>query len=396
MKKLLIVSYYYPPINNGGVERTKKFVKYLPQFGYKPIVITVRASGSIIDEDNIYRFVDKRINMRTCEGIKTLPNRIWHYLKFGYLNSWYQEVLSNAHKIINENKPDGIFATYPPLANLMLGVEISKRFNLPLVTDFRDGLVFEGLHNNNIIFNRRKKQIEQNIVDSSSYIVTATEPITEYFKSSYSLQKVTTITNGFDIDDWRGLEKLDLGGKINIVYTGRISYSDRTATIEPLLIALKKLSNEEKKRINIYMVGEFSKREKNIFLSSEFNDIFKLVGFVSREEALRYQISADILLLITGARKSVATGKLFEYLAARKPIFAITAGTVAEDIIKKTGTGLCVNPDDSMSIFEGLRKIIQTFPNYDFYRPNKRKLGCYSRYKITKKLSEVFNLVLTK
>lgn len=400
MKNVLIVSYYYLPMNNGGVERIVKYVKYLPQFGYKPIVTTVKMSGSK-KEDNIYSFIDKELNNRTRGGVKSLPTRLRNFIlfKLGYLivkDSWCQDVLDNIDKVIFANKPDLIFATYPPLTNLTLGVEISKRFNLPLVTDFRDGLVFEGLHNYNIMFNRRSKQIEQNIVNSSSYVVTATEPISEYFKSSYSLQNVTTITNGFDIEDWKGLERIDLGGKINIVYTGRISYSDRNATIEPLLIALKKLSDEEKKKINIYMVGEFSKREKNIFLSSEFNDIFKLIGFVSREEALRYQISADILLLITGNRKSVATGKLFEYLAASKPIFAITAGTVAEDIIKKTGTGLCVNPDDSTSILEGLRKIILTFPDYNFYHPNKSHLGCYSRKKITEKLSEVFNLVLTK
>jgi hypothetical protein len=118
MKNVLIVSYYYLPMNNGGVERIVKYVKYLPQFGYKPIVTTVKMSGSK-KEDNIYSFIDKELNNRTRGGVKSLPTRLRNFIlfKLGYLivkDSWCQDVLDNIDKVIFANKPDLIFATYPP------------------------------------------------------------------------------------------------------------------------------------------------------------------------------------------------------------------------------------------------------------------------------------------
>ncbi|MGI6513220.1 MAG: glycosyltransferase [Syntrophomonadales bacterium] len=113
--------------------------------------------------------------------------------------------------------------------------------------------------------------------------------------------------------------------------------------------------------------------------------------------ALRYQYSADFLLLaITAPGRGLTSGKLFEYLAAKRPIFALTEGTVAEDIINRTGTGICLSPNDIEGITRQLKNIINMYPNVDFYKPIPEQIAKYDRKLLTKQLADVFDRILDR
>lgn len=400
-KKVLIVAYNYPPINNGGVQRTFKFSKYLPFYGYEPIVITC---GLQIDGDfkhKIYRFRDWGQDLCAKGGLFSFLYKLVRKIGFdiglldGYNQPWFKEI-RRKFKSMEIPTPDLVFATYPPIEDLLLGVMFSKFYKIPLVADFRDGFVYEPL-NKGILptWYMRQKRIEKYIVENASYIITVTDPITNYFKQTYPECRAITITNGYDEDDWETIDKIDLGNKINMVYTGRLSASESGRTIIPFLDAIKFLDGSEKAKLAIHMVGQFTNKEEYTIFNYGYKDLFKIKGIVSRKEALSYQISADILLLFTApGKKSVATGKLFEYLASNKPIFALTSGTAAEEIIQATGTGICVNTNDVNGIAQALKKIIKSAPNFDFYHPNYPLIAKYSRKLLTQKLALVFDQVL--
>jgi len=400
-KTALIIAYYYPPTNNGGVQRPASFAKYLPLYGYRPIVITCQTPKARNSEKGILRVCDPGIELTTTGGIKSLVFRGIRKVLFklgilpGYLYWWYKEVLKSVESVMDEYSPDIILATFPPQENLMIGMEISKRYNIPLILDFRDGMVFEALGVEPFLVKWRCRQLERQFVNRSAGVISVTDPITDYFNEYYPGCNTSTISNGFDPEEWVDIKKINLGDKINIVYTGRLSFSEQGRTIESLIKTIDSLNKDEKKRLCLHMVGDFSEQEKALIYNTLKPESVNFVGFVDRKMALQYQYSADLLLLVTSlGQRSVATGKLFEYLAAGRPIFALTEGTAAEDIINRTGNGICINPNDIEGIIRQLKKIINMYPNVDFYKPIPEEIAKYDRKLLTKQLADVFDQVL--
>ena len=392
-------TYAYAPSFNAGVQRPLKFAHYLPCFGYSPTIITAEFAKNVKDEEGIYRIRNDILECELNGGVKALLLRLTRRILYqsgiwwGYNYFWYKKVLNTLPKILNNESPDIIYATYPPVEPVMLGIAASRKAQIPLVVDFRDGFVFEPFAPVFFPAAMRNKKTEKYIVDNSQHIISATEPITNYFKKTYRRCSASTITNGFDRSDWLGIEKFDLGSKISIVYTGRLSGAGAGRTIDPLLKAIDHLTAEERKSILIHIIGEITEWERNE-LRSRYGDISQVIGTVPRREALRYQISADILLLVTGEQySSTATGKIFEYLVSGRPILGITGQTVARSIIETTGTGICVN-SDIREITNALRKIIKSHPNYDFYNPIENEISKYSRKELTGQLAKVFDKVL--
>lgn len=400
MQNIILLTYTYAPKFNAGVQRPLKFAQYMPSYGYNPIIITAEETNGEYAEKGIYRFRNDLLELELEGGIKSILLRTTRRILYqagiihGYNYFWYKEVLKALPGIIKDESPNIIYATYPPVEPVMLGIDASKKAQVPLVVDFRDGFVFEPFAP--VLFPAaiRNKITEKYIVDNCQHIISATEPITNYFKKTYSRCSASTITNGFDRSDWLGLEKYDLGSKINIVYTGRLSSAGAGRTIDPLLRAIDRLTAEERKSFLIHIIGESTEWERNELIS-RYGDISQVIGTVPRREALRYQISADILLLVTGEQySSTATGKVFEYLVSGRPILGITGQTVARSIIETTGTGICVN-SDIREITKALRKIIKSHPNYDFYKPIENEISKYSRKELTGQLAKVFDNVLT-
>jgi len=402
-KKALIIAYYYPPINNGGVQRPASFAKYLPLYGYKPIVLTCKIPDVVADENDILRVRDPGWELTAAGGIRSFAFRSVRKVLFkngilpGYLYWWYKEVLKSIDFAIEEYRPDIILATFPPQDNLMIGVELSKRYNIPLVLDFRDGMVFETLGEEPFLVKWRFRRLERQFVNKSAGVVTVTDPITNYFNKKYPKCNACTISNGYDPEEWLDIKNLDLGDKINIVYTGRLSISRIGNSLEPLIKAINNLTKCEKNLIRIYLVGEFTNHERNNILKGSCSQVFHFIGFVDRMLALRYQYSADFLLLvITAPGRGLTSGKLFEYLAARRPIFALTEGTAAEDIINKTGTGICISPNDIEGITRQLKNIINMYPNIDFYKPIPDEIEKYDRRVLAKQLADFFDQVIDR
>ncbi|MCP5051582.1 MAG: glycosyltransferase family 4 protein, partial [bacterium] len=154
--KILIVAYYYPPINSGGTMRPVKMAKYLPRMGHEVTVLTQTYGKSKIETGNgkprIIRFHDFSHN-RNRVGLRRKVQ--WFKLRMftellnmmGIYHSiyswWKRKVIRNSETIINLVQPDVIIATYPPVETLEIGVYLSKKYNIPLISDFRDGLIFE-------------------------------------------------------------------------------------------------------------------------------------------------------------------------------------------------------------------------------------------------------------
>lgn len=373
---ILIISYHYSLSDSTGSLRPRAMAKYLPQNGIEVAVLTYRPQREAVS------FVDNMIGLKDVTR-ETVPLplyyawRIWQKglralgLYRGGLEYWRNAALNHAAEIIERVKPDAIFASYPSVEALEIGIALSEEYGLPLISDFRDGLLFEPVEEDPLrhpATRRHYEALEAKVIAMSRLVLTVSEPISAYFRERYAHPNVMTLHNGFDLDDIAPDMNVDLSiGVINIVHTGRLSAS-RLGTsgkgrgVDALGAALRILlerSPEMARQFRLHFVGLLSQAEQNCLAPLVAQDIVKLWGHLPRAQALGFQRKADVLLLITAPDKaSIATGKLFEYLAANKPILALTRGTEAARIISETGAGVVVSPDEPEKIAQAIEAAI--------------------------------------
>lgn len=222
---------------------------------------------------------------------------------------------------------------------------------------------------------------------SASLIISISQPITNYFLEKYGCSNLFTLPNGFDDEDQVEFIKYQWNKDfIHIVHTGRISSSregDATSKLgfSSLCAALAILGQQSPElisRIKIHFVGNLNTKERNALSIFVEHGVVILWGQQPRSIALGFQRMADYLLLITSTNQvSLATGKIFEYLATGKDILALTGGTEAERIIRDTGSGVVIPSDDPIKITQTLRFILSG--GKLSYIRNQRAIDSYSR-----------------
>lgn len=404
---VLLIAYYYPPINSGGTERPLKMAKYLPRFGHEVNVLTHSYKKNALYTGSVLRIYDISHNKHR----KGIYKGIWCCLR-GYTellnltgiyhsiySFWKDSVIRNAERIISQCEPDVILATYPPVEDFEIGLYLSQRYHLPLVADFRDGLLFEPIEitriNRYTCIQRAYQNIEREVAQKSSAIITVSPPITEYFIRTYHCKNVITIPNGFDWEDFKEVsDELHLDPeKFHIVHTGRFGGSYAGRNITPFVNALRKLVSDHsqiQEKLRLHLIGHIEKKERVVMQDLISNGTIVYHGLQERNTTLSFQVKADLLLLMTAVnRRSMVTAKLPEYLGANRPIFALTFQTYAEEIIKTTGTGWTVHPQDEEKIYQLLYNIILDTSFYQSLTPSTEEIAKFSREKQMEKLSEI-------
>jgi glycosyltransferase involved in cell wall biosynthesis len=375
--RVLLISYYYSMSESTGSLRVRAMAKYLPHNGIEVAVLTYRAqkeevvfAGNIIGVRDVTRdtvplpvFYMMRIWQR---GLR------WLGVYKGFCGHWRDAALTHADEIIDRVKPDAILASYPSVEALEIGVALSEKYGLPLISDFRDGLMFEPLdpavQRHNVVRNYYQA-LEARVAAASKLILTVSEPITAYFRQHYTHPDVMTLHNGFDMDDIAPDNNIALPVEIiNIVHTGRLGISREETSgkgrgvdaLSTALCLLLERAPEMAREFRIHFIGQLTGSEQDRLAPLVKKGVVKLWGHQSRAKALGFQRKADVLLLITAPDKaSITTGKLFEYLAANKPVLALTRGTAAARIVMETGVGWVVSPDKPEEIADAIETIIR-------------------------------------
>lgn len=373
---ILLIAYYYPPLEGAGVTRALQMVKYLRASGHEVSVLTHSYSGDRISGEEPIRIHDASFNRQrtSCRRFAWLRRR----LKCEALNrmgiyasiydAWKNRVRVHAAEIMKVTHPDALLATYPPLETLEIGLRLSQQYHLPLVADFRDGLLFEPIESKRLrrfaCVRRAYEEIERQTAANAAALVTVSGPLSEYFRRAYGHERVITAANGFDPDESvMTLPEVALEpGCFHIVHTGRFALSDASCDIAPLVQALHELlaaRPDLARTLRLHQLGELSRREERLLTRLVRRGVVRLYGKVDRSQALAFQRRAGLLLLVTAPdRSSVATGKIFEYLQARRPVLALTGPTFAAEIIRKTRSGWVVSPLAANEIRDTLQRLI--------------------------------------
>jgi glycosyltransferase involved in cell wall biosynthesis len=411
MNKVLIVAYHFPPLSGGGVFRTLKFTKYLPEFGYQPHVLTVKNPmyrtkdaallGEVPPEAKVYRTFSFEHRILRAPRLLGM-NLKWLYIPDENIG-WLPSAVRQGEKIIKKEHIDVVYATAPIFTSLLIGFLLKKKTGKPLVVDYRDPWTQNVFVKYPSKFHRKiEDKMETSVLATADHIIVTAEPMKHKLVEKYPFTKgkIDTITNGFDPEDFKNLTAKKDKEKFVIAYTGSL-YGLRTGT--KFFTALKELIEENPElqtKMQVLFAGLPSKQA--VFLIEKFGlkNVVKLLGYRSHQESLTLMANADVLLLIMSSDEvhdaKIGTltipGKLFEYLGAKRPILAIAPPGPAADIISSTKTGVIVPPRDTGVIAQAIFKLFQEWKSGTL-KVAESDVSKYDRRMLTQKLAKVFQQV---
>ncbi len=412
MNKVLIIANEFPPMGGAGVQRTTKFVKYLREFNFEPIVVTKEHKGGLSDK-TLLEDIPKDVKIYSLKaydfinrtGILKLPMKFigTRILSPDSEFFWYYFNRDRVLEIIKKEKISLIYTTSFPYSSHLMGLYLRKNLSdIRWVADFRDEWTNNPYHRDSF-FKRLKfkgeKKKELEVTKTCDYFITNTPLMLEGFiKDNKDLEKKSTfIPNGYDEDDFsQAIDKRDGKDKFVITYTGSL-YGRRN--LDEFLDGLKLAIDGgklDKKKLEIRIVGNIY--DKVIDAYSKAYDLegnIKSYGYLAHRESIQMLFNSDIILLVIGKGKgsrNFYTGKIFEYIRANRPILAIVPEDgVAADVIRETKTGLVVDPEDIRGISDALTSYYKAWERDSIdHNKDDSQIKKYSRKAQTKKLAEIF------
>ena len=397
-KRILIINYHYPPIISGGTQRVYNFKKYLPRYGVDVSVITTSSYGSLDDdvESQIYRFPDwgydyvtNSKRSRILRFLFRAFRRIQVYL--GLITDgkyyWKKKVLKGIKEVMDENEYDAVVASYPSAANLEIGEYIQKQFKIPLIVDYRDGITFDPFPSRwgTFFFSRyRMASLEKRMGKKAVLQLTVNQEMNEYYARKYPSVKTILIPNGCDDEEEVDASPIKLQDGCNILYTGGIAKSRMVYDFDLLAQVFDKMFTAAE-GVCFTFVGEYDERE--IALFSRYKNVF-VYPKVERKIVLATQKCADALLLVSGPKGSTS-GKLYEYMFAKKPIINIGGTTGVAELINGKQFGITIEPSETERIVSVINQIKLGKMQFDY--PYMEK---YTRKYQSKQFSAALHEVL--
>lgn len=377
MKTVLILAYYFPPLGMGGTQRTAKFVKYLPQFGWQPIVITVKdvayhatdfslledvkfaqvvRSGSLDPQRLLKIFFPESKSSPTNGSSRRVLRALNRLLSWIFIPDtkwlWLPFAVLKARKLIRRQKVDCVLTTAPPHSVHLAGVLLKKLTGLPLAVDFRDGWSGGNFQNEPTAFHRwLNRKLETYVLKSADGVIAVSQRLTEKLRSKMSgnSQKFFTITNGFDSDDFIDAPANLSAAKFTITYCGAVTAMAPLEGFWAGLDLFLRRHPEARSEIEVKLIGQ--KLVENVFepiLKFSLEEVVGCLGYLPHRDVIPYLRQSQLLLypIADWASDDFIPGKTFEYLAAGAPVLALGPQTEGVKILQKYGSvEMCAHTD---------------------------------------------------
>lgn len=374
MKRLLIITYYWPPTGGSGVQRWVKFSKYLPQYGWQPVIYTPENPESMaVDESlltdippcaevvktrifepySLYRRFTggggQEVNPLNARR-KGLKQKISLWVRGNMFIpdprvGWVRPSIRFLRKYLAEHPVDAIVTTGPPQSMHLIGLGLKKALGLRWIADFRDPWteMFYYKHLGlSACSDRRHRRLERQVLDSADVVVSVSPPVGEDFRKRTSTP-VCLITNGFDEDDFLPSEARKDESVFNVVHTGLFSADGNPLALWDALAGKCREDGAFARRLRIRLAGKTDVQVIDSIRERGLGGNLVDLGYLPHAETVAEQRGADILLLPLRQEPEYAKvlpGKIFEYLAARRPILGIgQEDGAAASVLREAGAG---------------------------------------------------------
>ncbi len=433
MKRVLIITYYWPPSGGSGVQRWVKFAKYLPKEGWQPVIYTPEnpelttidktlaeeippeaeiVKTHIFEPYGIYRKLMgkgsstdlKALTSAGSDGNEVNPvnggKKSWKQKLSLYIRGnffipdprimWVRPSVKFLKSYLKKHPVDAIVSTGPPQSMHLIGLKLSRATGLPWLADFRDPWtkIFYFKHLELTPKSEAKHQaLEKKVVDGATRVIAVSPMVKKDFEAITSTP-VELITNGFDEEDFN--DPFEADEYFNITHTGLFASDGDPEILWKVLSAKCQDDKEFRKLLRIRLVGKTDQEIVNSIEAAGLGPNLVNLGYQSHEVAVREQRNASVLILPLRKEpeyEAVLPGKLFEYLASRRPILGIgqTDGAMAQ-VVRNTGSGIVYDWEDE----EKIRRWIDF--SWDEFKANElldnaSDISMYSRRRLTKRLA---------
>lgn len=421
MKRVLIITYYWPPTGGSGVQRWEKFSKYLPEEGWQPVIYTPSNPEMLaVDECLLSEIPD------TVEVIKTkiiepysIYRRFTHKKEINPINSqkkdwkqrfalyirsnmfipdprvtWVSKSVSVLEKYLKEHPVDVIVSTGPPHSMHLIARKLASKVNTPWIADFRDPwtrmFYFKDLKLRKRSLKKHNK-LEQAVLDDANLVIAVSPLVRQDFQNRTNTP-VALITNGFDEEDFT----MDIkpNGYFNIVHTGLFASDGIPTTLWKVLADLMEEDPLLRSQLCIRLVGKTDSEVLESLKEYGLWDNVLDLGYRSHIESICEQKGASLLILplrkAPEYRKTMP-GKIFEYLASRRPVLGIGQEYgAAADFLKQNGAGVMYDWDNYDGMSACIRQAWERHKAGEWYCTSGN-IGRYSRRSLTKDLVKVMD-----
>ena len=452
-RKVLVVAYRFPPQGGGGVQRTLKFVKYLPQHGWLPVVQTVSNPHWPLHDESLLHEIPaavrvhrtptldfERLGRRAGAGSAAPPaaappaggadrparrragllRRLAgsaHDLVMRYVMvpdpqiAWVPGAYWKGRKLAREDGVSLLYTSSPPNSCQVAGLLIKRATGLPWIADFRDPWT-EGIRRKEAYARtpwrgRVEEALERAVLTHADHVLLTTEKTLEQYVQRYPdlpADKFSVITNGFDPADFAlpaGAERLLDPARFQLTLTGNV---EAMFDAIPFFTALDELRREDegvRAHLAVNFIGTKRGKYDAFIRERGLGEAVRYVGYVPHQTCLRYLAESDALFLcqipVYESASTKLSGKLFEYLYMRKPILALTLPGLTTEILARSGLGTAVAPDDTAGIKRAIAELYRAwYQGYGRPAGDEEYIGTFDRSRQTERLAALADQVVAR
>ena len=425
MKRVLIITYYWPPSGGSGVQRWVKFAKYLPSQGWEPVIYAPEnadypAIDATIGNDlpeglevirrpirepyAIYRkLMGKGVSREVTEissGKKTWKQKLSLWIRGNLFVPdprvwWVKPSVKFLKKYLKEHHVDAIVTTGPPHSVHLIGLRLHKALGTPWVPDFRDPwsrmYYLKHLPMTACTWRKLRRQ-EQAVLDGATTVLAVTPIVQEEFRAQ-TKTPVAMITNGYDAADFTGSAP-EPDGYFNLTHTGLFAKDGNPLALWKVL---REMPSAFREKLRIRLVGTVDREVLEAISAQGLGENVVALGYMDHAGAVREQRAATVLLLPLRndpQYRPILPGKLFEYLASRRPILGIgqTDGAMAR-VLEDSIAGTTVDWDDENALKQFLEGAWKAFQTLGEVPPTNGNIEKYTRENLAAELARLLESI---
>lgn len=400
-----MLSYHFPPLGGSGSMRVLRLGRYLPEFGWKPLVVSVAGGGQEPRDPGLLTQVPPEAEVHRVRCLepddfsdswshprqKVVRNlfKTFDFLLFPDDRAfWIGPAASRARRLAREHGPAAIWATGPPFSTMVAGLRVHRRTGLPLILDFRDDWTGfnERFRSRSPVRQAREEDLERQCLQAASAVLSVTPGIVEALRQrrpeGVPEDRFHLLPNGFDPAHFPDPGPRRAPGEpFRIVHAGSL-YSNRSPGpfLEGLRLWLDASPPERRQQVRVRFLGRVEPGLEPLFEGQGLQDVVERVPFVPHARALDEVRGADLLLLVVDQvqkAEQIYTGKVFEYLGSQRPILALLPlDSPLADLLRESGVGRLASPREPEAIARALEEAWTARENPP--RPNPEVLARFS------------------
>ncbi|MCD4692589.1 MAG: glycosyltransferase [Calditrichales bacterium] len=397
VRRCLVVSYYFPPVGGGGVQRIVKMIKYVSRWGWQFTVITASEDaktqpldhslqGEIPDNCQIIRLKSK-MPVRKNRIIQKIPGlndaSYWKRWISAFLyipdirKLWIPPAKAAVYDELDKYSYDCILFTAPPYSLALLAAELQEKVSIPVILDMRDHWTTYPFKIYPTIYHRHKdRQLELNVVNKIEHGVSAYASLVEYYANTmpgFQTDRWSVIPNGFDEEDFSAVKrKIKTGSTFDLAFSGTFySHINNPIYLFRAMAELNRINPETGKRIRFHHFGKSIINLDKIARRYGIQNQVQNHGYLPHKSCLRELENMDAFCIILDHKHihggNTIGGKVYEYLRLKKPILALVPEKgEAPELIEKTRSGQVIAPSQTAKIVQTLNDWVNQYPEFDF------------------------------